>query len=177
MCMATTPTINSPEADFLSPLHFSMTVSRLPNVSFMLTRVVVPGVSVDEVSLATPFTSLPLPADHMQFDELELAYKVDANATNWKQMFDWMTGIAFPSGFGQRVDVEPNKIVRDLYSDISIILFDYHKHPAIQWDFHDTLPVSMSPVLLDVSTQGVKYVESTVRLVYRDFTMKNLSTS
>lgn len=170
------PTINSPEADFLSPLHFTMVVSRLPGVSFMLTRVVIPGVSVGEIDMPTPFTKLPLPADRMEFDELELAFKVDANATNWKSVFDWMTGISFPNNFGQRAAAEPSKEIRDLYSDISVVLYDYHKQPAIQWDFHDVLPITISPILLDVTTDDVRYVEATTRFMYRDFTMKLLNT-
>lgn len=171
-----TPQINSPAADFLATLHFDLTIQKLPSVSFMVTKVQIPGMAIDNPSLLTPFVKVPLPGDKVQFDELGIGFKVDAMMQNWLEIYKWIYGIGFPQQFPDRAAVEPSGTIKDLYSDLSLVILDYHKQPILQANFVDVMPKSLGGFMLRTGDTSVEYVESTVNFVYRQFTITQLKT-
>jgi len=173
----TSPMINTPAADFLASLHFELTIQKLPSVSFMVTAVQLPGLSINNPSLQTPFVPIPLPADKLSFQELGITFKVDAMMKNWLEIYNWLYGIGFPKSFQDRANVEPSGKIRDLYSDLTLVILDYHKQPILEANFVDVLPNSLTGFVANVADTRVNYVESTVNFVYRQFTIKQRKTS
>lgn len=171
------PTINSPAADFLATLHFDLTIQKLPSVSFMVTAVHIPGLSINNPQLPTPFVTIPLPADKAQFEELSFSFKVDGMMQNWLEIYNWLYGIGFPQSFTDRANIESSGKVRELYSDLKLIIQDYHKQPILQASFVDVLPKSLSGFTANVADTDVNYIESTASFVYRQFTIEQLKTS
>lgn len=170
----TSSAINSPAADFLAALHFELTIQKLPSVSFMVTSVQIPGLFMNNPMLQTPFTPLPLPADKLQFEELGIKFKVDAIMQNWLEIYNWIYDIGFPVSFANRATVETTGKIRELYSDLSLVILDYHKQPILRADFTDVLPKSLSGFVSDVADTTVQYVESTATFVYKKFTITQL---
>lgn len=173
----TSPQIDSPAADFLATLHFDLAIQKLPDVSFMVTAVQIPGLFTNNPQLQTSFNAIPLPADKLQFEELGIKFKVDAMMQNWIQIYNWLYGIGFPQSFSERSVVERSGKIRELYSDLKLIILDYHKQPILQFDFVDVLPKSLSGFTANVADTDVTYIESNVTFVYRQFTIKQMKTS
>lgn len=163
---------------FLSPLHFDVSFSGLSGVQFMTTAVDIPGIALSNPAVPTPFNPFYAPADKMQFDELTIKFKVDDQAANWLQIFDWMNSIGFPATYKQRAAVESQASgVQVLRSDLSVILQDYKKNPALVFTFVDVLPSRLGGMALDASVQGVQYVEAVAQFRYRQYTVKQVATS
>lgn len=175
--MAQITDLNSPSADFLSGLHFDFALQRCPGVNFFCTKATVPGISIGNPDLPTPFKTIPLPADKLSFEELDITFKVDAMMSNWLELYTWFTGVGFPRSFGQRAVAEPSGKVRDLYSDASLIIQDYHKNPILSIQFTDMLPVRLSGIMLDVTAQDVDYIEAQCTFKYREYTVTQLKTT
>lgn len=173
----TSPAINSPAADFLASLHFEVTIQKLPSVTFMVTAVQIPGLSIGNPMLQTPFVAVPLPGDRIQFDELGISFKVDAIMENWLEIYNWLYGIGFPDQFPERAAIEQSGKIRELYSDLTLIIQDYHKQPILKFDFVDVLPKSLSGFLANTADTTVNYIESTASFVYRKFTVTQLKKS
>lgn len=173
----TSPTINSPAADFLAALHFDLTIQKLPSVSFMVTAVQIPGLAINNPQLPTPFVQIPLPADKAQFEELAISFKIDGMMQNWLEIYNWLYGIAFPKSFTDRSSIETTDKIKELYSDLSLVILDYHKQPILQANFVDVLPKSLSGFTANVADTNVTYLTSTVSFVYRQFTIQQLKTS
>jgi len=168
------PIINSPAADFLAALHFELSIQKLPSVSFMVTGVQIPGLFMSNPQLSTPFTPVPLPADKLQFEELSIKFKVDAMMQNWLEIYKWIYGIGFPKSFLDRASIEPSGKIMDLYSDLTLVIHDYHKQPILQANFVDVLPKSLSGFTANVADTDVTYIESTASFVYRQFTIEQI---
>lgn len=167
--------VNQPSIAFLSPLHFDVTLTGIPNVQFMTTAVDIPGISLSNPAVATPFNPFYAPADKMAFDELSIQFKVDDQAANWLQIFDWMNSIGFPATFKQRAAVEANNGVQVLRSDMTVILQDFKKNPALIFTFMDVLPVRLSGMNLDASATSVNYVTSIAQFQYRQYTVTQVA--
>lgn len=174
---AMNPIINSPAADFLAALHFELTIQKLPSVSFMVTAVQIPGLAISNSSLPTPFVQIPLPADKIQFEELAISFKVDGMMQNWLEIYSWLYGIGFPQTFQDRANIEVSGKINELYSDLSLVILDYHKQPILKASFVDVLPKSLSGFKTNTADTSVTYIESTVSFVYRQFTIEQLKTS
>lgn len=168
--------VNQQSIAFLSPLHFDVVLTGIPNVQFMTTAVDIPGISLSNPAIATPFNPFYAPADKVQFDELSIQFKVDDQAANWLQIFDWMSAIGFPASFQQRAAVEGTSGVQILRSDMTVTLQDFKKNPALQFTFMDVLPVRLSGMNFDASATAVNYVTSIAQFQYRQYVVKQVSS-
>src|SRR5690348_6566969 len=128
--------------DFLSGLNFDFTIDKLPTTKFFVTNFTTPSVSLDNVGLQTPFKPVYMPADKLAYGYMQISFKVDARMQGWIEVLNWMTQIGFPASFDQR---SVNKI-KSLYSDATLMVFDYHKNPIVTWKFLDVLPANLSGI-------------------------------
>ena len=69
--------------NFLSPLGFDFRVKKLPTTNFFVTRVAVPGFSLGVVESPTPFVRMPVPGDKIQFNDLQVTFKIDEDMKNY----------------------------------------------------------------------------------------------
>lgn len=176
--MSDSPTINSPSADFASGLHFDFQIKRLPTVSFMITRVNIPGLQVSNPQIATPFKPFPVPGDKMEFGAFRVGFKVDALLQNWTEIYNWMAAIGFPVSYQQRLAAQGHGgNVSTLRSDATLTVCDYHKNPIVNIVYHDLLPSTLSDISYDCTVQNVPYVEAEVNFAYRDYVIEQVKTT
>lgn len=168
--------VNQQSIAFLSPIHFDVVLTGIPDVQFMTTAADIPGISLSNPAVATPFNPFYAPADKIQFDELAIQFKVDDQASNWLQIFDWMNSIGFPASFQQRAAVEGSTGVQVLRSDMTVTLQDFKKNPVLQFTFVDVLPVRLSGMNFDVAATSVQYVTSVAQFQYRQYTVKQIAS-
>lgn len=159
--------------DMLNGLNFQFQLTRLPSTSFFVTGCNIPGLSLNNPSIPTPFKVMPLPADKVNFNDFRITFKVDAAMGNWIEIFNWMIQIGFPKSFDQRAAAEP-KSINDLYSDASLIIMDYHRQPIVSLEFKDILPSTLTDVEFDVTIQNVDYAQATVGFTYQNYEILSL---
>ena len=53
----------------------------------------------------TPLINIPLPGEHMKFDELEIVFKVDDDLTNWLELFNWIIALGKPDSFNEYAQI------------------------------------------------------------------------
>ena len=88
------------------------------------------------------------------------------------QIFNWLKGLGTPDTLEQYKDLAASK--EGLTSDVSVILLNSHKNPNIKFTFTNALPIGLTPVSLDMTTQDVTYAEATVTLRYDAFEIENM---
>jgi hypothetical protein len=166
--------VQSPNQSFLSQIGFQFSVKKLPTTNFFVTKAMLPGLTLNHPKVGTPFATLHPAADHLQYGELGITFKVDEDMQNWMELYNWMVGIGKPRTFTQRQQLmQKNPIGEGLYSDGQLIVLSNAKNPNVYFNFENLIPSDLSPINFDTTATDVEFVECTVTFSYTMFTLTN----
>lgn len=76
-----------------SPTNSVMYFSRLPQLSFVLQDVALPGVSGVPARIAAPGLAMRMSADHLTYDPLNVTFMVDEEFRTHRELHRWLTGV------------------------------------------------------------------------------------
>ena len=151
-------TLGIENRNFLSPVGFKFTISRIKGVDFFCQSANVPAVSMESAKQGTRFNAIPQPGDELYYEDLTLRFLVDENMKNWYQVHDWMREITTPYSskeFGySRGEIESqNKGLKkrsDLAnwdnqwrSDCSLFILSSNYQPVAEFVFRDAFPINL----------------------------------
>ena len=157
--------------NFLSPLGFRFSLKRLPTVNFFVVEAQMPSVSMGTANLPTPFKNVPLPGDKIEFGTFSLTFKVDEEMLNYKELYNWMTGLTFPNNFEQYGVLRRAGKTTDgsIVSDGTLTVLNSAMKPNLDIYFEDMFPVSISPLNFTVTDTTVIHVNATVDFKFNNF--------
>ena len=160
--------------NFLSPLGFRLILNRTPNVEYFCQSATLPTVTLPETTQqVTPFVTIPHPGDHIQYDPLDLRFRVDEDMANYLEIYNWMVGLGFPDNYSQyKVLSDNNK--EKVYSDGTLLILTSNNNASIRVVFENMFPTSLSPLAFDVTQADIEYLEATVTMKYRKFYIENI---
>lgn len=127
--------------NFLSPIGFIFSLSKIPNANFLIQRVSIPGITLGKAAVATPHIQLNEPGK-IQFDELRISFAINEDLTSYLDIVTWMLQRGDPYGLGSQPQ---NKY------DASVTILDSSKRPSITFAFDDVYPTSISSIDLDAT--------------------------
>ena len=149
--------------NFLSNIEFRFNIKRLPTVEFYIQEVTMPGINSGFAQHATPFKILPRTGDKMEFEDLILRCAVDEKMVSYTEVWNWLVSITNPTSFDQRAALEASD--DGIVSDATLMILNSSKNPAIEVDFINLFPISVSSIQFDL-----KQTEQVPPVV--DFTFK-----
>ncbi|AMQ65999.1 tail tube protein [Stenotrophomonas phage vB_SmaS-DLP_6] len=159
--------------NMLSGLGFTFNLKRSPGVNFFCSSVNVPGLSGNAPQVATPFKPIFRAYDKLEYNELQVTFKVDEDMGNFLEIFDWMVGVGFPADFEQRRSLESPQQA-GLFSDGQVVIQTSKRNTNLELNFVDLLPVSLSDLQLTSQNQDVDYLECTVSFRYTYYTIRRI---
>ena len=163
--------------NMLSGFHATLTVRRLPGVTFFLQNVNVPGISLPSPTYNTPILDIPLPGDRIVYDDIMINYKVDEDLTNYLEIHDWITAIGKKSY--EEYDTIADKAQftgESVYSDLSLTVVNSNRNIKWEFQFHDAFPISMSSLIFDVTKESEdNYIEAAVTFKYTKFDVNRVA--
>ena len=157
----------------LSPVNFSFFIEKIPTASYFGQQLSLPGLTLGHTFLDNPFIKIPIPGDHIQFEELALTFLVDEDMVNWLEAFNWMIGLGFPEDFEQYKELKNNSNT-NLYSDGMLTLYTGEKTPNIEFSFKQMFPTGLSGLKFQTTTNDVSYFEATISFSFAYYTVKKL---
>ena len=171
--------------NFLSPLGFTFTIKKTPNVNYFVQSATLPSISLGQSDVQTPFVKLPIPGDHITYGTLSISYRVDEDMRNYQELYDWITAIGFPDNFDQYNSVANARgrfggAVTNMMtgagalSDASLMVLNSVKAPIIEFQFKELYPIDIGEIAFDTKNSDVDYVEGTCTFAYRSFTLNRL---
>lgn len=161
---------NPTNKSFLSPIGFQFSMQRLPHVNYFCTSAEIPAVSLGQTQTETPFVRLPQPGDKLAYTDFTLRFRVDEDLKNFREIYDWLTGIGYPDNFGQRQTLARTAYsAGNVFSDGSLIITTSAYTPNIEVKFKDMYPISLSTVAFNIEETDVTYVQADVSFAYRSF--------
>ena len=164
---AVSDTPNNP--NFLSPINFKFSLKRAPTVNFFIQKVIIPGLSLPTDDMPTSIITVPFPGDHLNYEELEISFRVDEDLLNYLELHNWLRGLGRlnPSDY---YTLQQKPIYGDgLRSDISLNILRSTRQPNFEIIFKDAFPISLSNINFDSSMEDVNFIEATCSFRYLNF--------
>lgn len=150
---------NDNSKQFLHNNQFRFTVNRLPNVEFFIQQASIPGLSVGQGNAASPYLTMPVPGDKVNYDPLNVTFKINEDLSNYIEIFDWLLLTTFTT----------NTQKQSLFSDATLHIMTNKGNLNKQIRFIDIFPFSLGEVLFDATTPQPLMQETTVTFAYKKF--------
>jgi hypothetical protein len=162
--------------NFLSPLNFKFMLKRAPHVNFFIQKINIPGISLPQVETTNPFVNIAYAGDHLQYDTLEMTFKVDEDLQNYLEMHGWLRAQgkqSFPE-YKALATTAPYT-GEGLKSDISLTVLTSNKRANYEIVFKDAFPLSISSIDFNTTDEDVQHVLASVtfRYLYYDILKVN----
>lgn len=167
---------NPSNKNFLSPLVFQFSIHRAPNVNFNIQSATIPGIMLDQVEVSNPFISIPLPGDHIYFEELAIHFKVSEDLSDWLEIWEWIKNTGFPNNYDEYKSLSDQPISSGLglRSDISLIIANNNKNASFEVLFKDALPISLSNLQFDTTVPSTQYLDAFASFRFVSYDIRRL---
>ena len=141
----------------LADVQFKFDVAALPNTTFFIQTVNLPGVTLEAAVMATPqLQNLSRHTGIITYETLELTFMVDEYLKNWQEIYEWIVG-------------DENK-----YTSAVLTILSSSMNPTMEIHFKDIFPTSLSGIAFDSTTTDPVYQTGTVSFNYTEYIIKNL---
>ena len=141
----------------LADVQFRFDVAALPNTSFFIQTVNLPGITLEGAVIASPqLTNLSRHTGIITYETLNVAFLIDEYLKNWQEVFEWMVG-------------DENK-----YTTAVLTILSSSMNPSMEIHFKDIFPTSLSEISFDSTTTDPVYQQATVSFNYSNYIIKNL---
>jgi hypothetical protein len=168
---------NTPEnKNFLSPLNFKFHIKKSPHVNFFTQKVNIPSIRIPEKNISNPFVTIPYSGDHINYEPLEVTFKVDENLQNYLEIHNWLKSLGKPQNFDQYAELAkiPSYTGDGIISDISVVVLSSSKLANYEVTYVDCFPISLSGLVFNTTPGDVNYMEATVLFKYNYYNIDKI---
>jgi len=181
--------------DYASPTQFKFGIHQLPKVEFFSTAASIPSITLSDISVPTPFKSIPMMGDQLTYDNLSVTFMVDEYLENFLSIHEWMIAIGFPKNRTQFSDFKSNTsntpsaaaaisndigdvqkptAARALFSDATLTVLTNKNNPIVNVFFRDLYPVSLSSLDYNQAATDVEYLTASVEFAYQIYEIETI---
>ena len=141
----------------LADVQFKFDVAALPNTSFFIQSVNLPGIALEAQAVAVPqLQNLSRHTGIITYETLNVTFMIDEYLKNWQEVYEWMIG-----------DVSK-------YTTAVLTILSSSMNPTMEIHFKDIFPTSLSAIPFDSTTTDPVYQVATVSFNYTEYIIKNL---
>lgn len=166
----TTKPLTCPQPTNLNPLQgngFRFSITKLPEISFFIQRINLPGLGLPSVTMETPLSKAPLPGDKIDFDNLQLTFLVDEEMKNYCAVYNWLVALGFPKLHRQYTDYmsqdEINRFseLAKNYSDGTLEIMNNSSNICKIVQFRDLVPIRLDSLEFNSQNTDTEYLSCT----------------
>ena len=141
----------------LADIQFKFEVGALPNTSFFIQTVNLPGVTLEAQTMATPqLQNFSRHTGTVTYETLNVTFLIDEYLKNWQEIYEWITG-------------DEGK-----YTTAVLTLVSSSMNPTMEVHFKEIFPTTLSAIPFDSTTTDPVYQVATVSFNYTEYIIKNL---
>jgi hypothetical protein len=156
--------------NLLSPVGFRFNIEYLPLTNWFLTSANLPGISLGEVPQPTPFMQTQVPGNDLTWEPLNITFLVDEDLNNWRELYDWLTGIGFPNEYSEYKAQKAKQI----YSDATLTILNSNMKANYIVQFKDLFPINLSEVSFDSGLADIDGIRATASFRYLTYTYEKV---
>jgi len=139
----------------LADVQFKFDVAALPNTSFFIQTVNLPGISLEAQVVATPqLQNFSRHTGVITYEPLSVTFMIDEYLKNWQEIFEWMVG-------------EESK-----YTSAVLTIVSSSMNPTLEIHFKDIFPTSLSAIPFDSTTTDPVYQVATLVLTIQNILLR-----
>jgi hypothetical protein len=151
--------------NFLAPNGFKLSLINFPQVSFYCQSANIPGISIPDITIPTPFRDYPVAGTEVEYEDLRVNFLIDEDMTNYCTIHKWLRRTGLAETFDQYENpVEGQGILEILNSNWRC---------NITIEFDDLFPVSITPLDFDATNTNVEYLTATAVFKYKIYRIRN----
>ena len=196
MATAQSPLARQPDKlDYVSPTQFKFNINQLPKVEFFTTAANVPGISLSDVVMETPFKQIPMMGTNLTYENLSINFLVDEYLENYRSLHDWLIAIGFPKsreqfstfradtsntpistqGTSQDIgDVKSSTSARGMFSDATLTILSNKNNPIVEVRFQDIYPLNIGALEFNQNATDVEYLTVSTEFAYKIYEIHTL---
>tara|TARA_R100001509_G_C4755705_1_gene177936 strand:+ start:90 stop:632 length:543 start_codon:yes stop_codon:yes gene_type:complete len=161
--------------NYLSPVGFKFTITKVPKADFFSNSASIPGINLGYAVQPTYLKDLPVPGDKLTYQDFSLRFFVDENLTNYLEVHNWLRGLGFPESLDEFTSLKENdkynpnndaKNPLNEYSDASLFIYNSAFNEVARVDFKDVFPVTLSTINFDATDSDIQYVTAEATFKY-----------
>jgi hypothetical protein len=171
---------NPANFDLLQSTKFRVTFERLQGLTYFCQSANLPGVSLTEIPVPTPFVDLYVPGEKLVYDTFNLTFLVDEDLRTWTEIHDWIRGLTFPTDFKEYVDLAKQSNGANLrrtlnskpqYSDASMSIYTNKNNVNFRIKLYEVFPTSLSTIIFNTgdTAENIVTADATFRFSYYDY--------
>lgn len=170
--MATIPTNINP----LSPNGFQFSIQKLPELTYFAQQVALPSINLPNVAVNTPFSTIQIAGDLLNYDPLSIDFLVDESMANYLAIRDWIIAMGFPEDYQQYISYlnKDNANIGKLannHSDGTLQILGSNNVPIHTITFVDLVPISLGNMTFVSTSSDVSYITCNAIFEFTYFTI------
>ena len=132
---------------FLSDNKFEFVIQRLPNLTFFVQSINLPGITLLSTTVNNPFVATPVPGNQLIFGQLTAGIIVDENLEGWNEIYEWIVQLGNPQFLNKigNLTKTPGKN-NSITSDATLIIKTNANNPNKRITFKDLFPVEIGEI-------------------------------
>lgn len=164
--------------NFLSPLGYKFILSRAPNIEYFVQEVSLPGLNLGIAVQPSPFVTIPQTGDRLEYEQLQVTFRVNEDMDNYLEIFNWMIALGAPENFTQYNLKSPfestNQQKDTTVSDITLSVLTSASNANVEFRLKDCFPINLSSIVMSSIGSDVDYVIATATFALRNYTITKL---
>lgn len=159
---------------------FKVIIDHFPSIGILCQGVFIPGLMLGEVMTSTPFTHLNIAGDKLSYEKLSMTVAIDEDMEIYREVNQWIKGIAFPEGFHQYGKTRLKENIKEptydpIYSDITVILLNNKGIPNIKFVFKDAYPIIIGGVQLSTTSSDDAHETTEISFAFTGYTIEKIN--
>jgi len=161
---------------FLSDNKFEFVIERLPNLTFFIQSINLPGITLLSTTVNNPFVATPIPGNQLVFGQLTAGIIVDENLEGWAEIYDWITQLGNPETKNKigNLTKTPGK-TNSITSDAALIIKTNANNPNKKIIFKDLFPVEIGEIQFTSSGSTHEFTTISVTFGYSHYELTSLN--
>ncbi len=160
--------------DLLQRSKFILSFPRIITTQFFCQAVNIPGISTQNTLQNTPFSDLNIPGDKINWEEFRMEFLIDEELESWKQVYNWIRGISFPTEFEEYKQLDKqsrysSQVTYPQYADAELIIQSAMNQSKTKLKFVDMFPISLTGIPLDIRLGSEHTVTATAIFKYKRY--------
>ena len=160
--------------NLLQPTKFLLTFDRIPDVQYFCQEVNIPGATMPQAEMQSPFHNYTVAGLNIQYNPLNIRFLVNEDMSSWKSMYEWFLAISSPVSFEERNKyqaMQNRNIKRPLpsYSDAVLTVLSNLNNPLTRILFHEVFPTTLSDINFDTKVSADHIITAEASFAYEYF--------
>jgi hypothetical protein len=172
---------NPANTDLLQSTKFRVTFDRLPGITYFCQSANLPGISLTEIPMPTPFVDLYLPGEKAVYDTFNITFLVDEDLRAWTELHDWIRGITFPTDFKEYANLAKSSVGANIRSNYQkkpapyslgiLSIYTNKNNPNFRVKLVDMFPTTVGSLLFSASdtAENIITADATFRFSYFEY--------